>query len=254
MTLLASLVDGVPQFLMTVRHARTSEIVRIAAESGHHGLMIDLEQAAIPLGSVTEMLSCAQDVGITALVRVPEGDLSLVGSLMNAGAAGIVAPRVETASQAESLVQAVCFPPLGTRSQIGRDSRMRVIDAEELRLLNQGLISKVLIESSRGVENAGEIAQTPGINVVGVGLNDLSADLGHPGDHAHAEVKEAVLKVLHAAEAAGKISIVGGCAPALVREFLEAGAAPLLGTGSDVEMLLDGAADRVERASRTVTA
>jgi 4-hydroxy-2-oxoheptanedioate aldolase len=53
-----------------------------------------------------------------ALVRVPEREYGAIGRLLDAGASGLIFPRVETAAQAADLAAACRFPPHGHRSAI----------------------------------------------------------------------------------------------------------------------------------------
>ncbi|MEZ5098332.1 MAG: aldolase/citrate lyase family protein [Thermoleophilia bacterium] len=62
------------------------------------------------------------------------------------------------------------------------------------------------------------IAATDGVDVVFVGLTDLSVDLGVPGDYGHADVQAAVDRTIAAARRAGAAGFqVGSAAAALER-------------------------------------
>ena len=57
-------------------------------------------------------------MGMEAWVRTAERDLGVIGRLLDGGATGIIAPRIETVEQARQVVAAARFPPRGMRSQI----------------------------------------------------------------------------------------------------------------------------------------
>jgi 2-keto-3-deoxy-L-rhamnonate aldolase RhmA len=99
----------------------------------------------------------------------------------------------------------------------------------------------ILIESGEGVRNADAIAAIDGVDVLHVGLNDLSVDLGHVDDLRHADMLEACGQIIGAARRHGKLAVVGGSSdPALFIELLNAGAAPLVFAAIDTDVLTAG--------------
>jgi 2-keto-3-deoxy-L-rhamnonate aldolase RhmA len=99
------------------------------------------------------------------------------------------------------------------------------------------------------VQAADEIAAVQGVDIVALGCNDLSADLGHAGEPTHPEVVEACRHVLAAARRQGKVAIVGGMPEgetlaALRRE----GAKPFLFAGIDTDLFLAALRQRAAQA------
>ena len=249
---LQRLGKGLPVTALGVRSARTPEVARLAHASGHDVLWIDLEHSAMPIDVAAQICSCAADIGLLPLVRVPEREYGVIGRLLDGGALGIIAPRIETAEQAADVVEACRFPPLGHRSAIAQlaVAGYRSMSAGELHeLANAAIVVKVLIESGRGIDNIEEIVQVPGVDLIGIGTNDLCAELGVPGDFRHARVREAHEKALAACLRQGKPLAIGGIGDAAYSaDFVRRGAAPFLMTGIDTEMFLATAHERVRRA------
>ena len=104
--------------MLGIRGARTTDIVRIAASTGHHAILVDLEHSTMPLDVAAAICAAAGDLGLTPFVRVPEREYGAIGRLLDGGAQGIVAPRIETAEEAAPSVAACRFPPRGQRSQL----------------------------------------------------------------------------------------------------------------------------------------
>ena len=89
----------------------------------------------------------------------------------------------------------------------------------------------------------------PGIDLIGIGANDLSAELGVPGDYRHPSMRVALDAAIKACRNAGIPLAIGGIAdPAHVAELIAQGSAPFMMTGIDTEMLLSSATERVQRA------
>src|ERR1700721_2274258 len=115
---LQQLARGEPLLSLGIRNARTAEIVRIAKTAGFGLVWIDLEHSSISIDCAVQIAASAADLGLEAWVRIPERDYGVVGRLLDGGATGIIAPRVETAEEAQKVVNAARFPPRGERSQI----------------------------------------------------------------------------------------------------------------------------------------
>src|ERR1700676_5275752 len=108
---LESLARGEPLLSLGIRNARTPEIVRIAKTAGFGIVWIDLEHSSISIDCAVQISATAADLGLEAWVRVPEREYGVIGRLLDGGVTGIVAPRVETAKDAQLVVDAARFPP-----------------------------------------------------------------------------------------------------------------------------------------------
>ena len=102
--------------MLGIRAARTTDIVRIAHETGHHAILVDLEHSTMGLDVAAALCATAGDLGLTALVRVPEREYGDIGRLLDCGAHGIVAPRIETADEAHD--RRPCLPLPSSRSAL----------------------------------------------------------------------------------------------------------------------------------------
>jgi 2-keto-3-deoxy-L-rhamnonate aldolase RhmA len=245
---LRKLAQGEPLLSLGVRNARTAEIVRMAKTAGFGLVWIDLEHSSMSIDCAVQIMASAADQGMEAWVRVPERDYGVIGRLLDGGATGIVAPRVETAEEARRVVNAARFPPCGQRSQIAllpQAKYRRMSAAELMRCADLATTVHILIESAEGVRNAAAIAAVDGVDILHVGMNDLSVDLGHVDDLRHAEVIDACKLVIAAARACGKLAVVGGSSDhALFVELLNAGAVPVVFAAIDTDVLAAGLGQR----------
>jgi 2-keto-3-deoxy-L-rhamnonate aldolase RhmA len=245
------LAHGELTLMMGIRSARTTEVVRVASGSGHHAIMVDLEHSAIGLSIAYEMCGAAHDLGMTAFVRIPERDYGIVGRLLDGGAAGIIAPRIETAEQAAIVAKACRFPPQGQRSQLAMvpQFQMRPTPAKELNpKLDDATIVQILLETPQGIDNADAIAALPGVDMLAIGANDLCAELGILGGFADPRLKDCVAKAAAACKRHGKLLMVGGISDlAIMGELMPLGVAPLMLTGMDTDMIFTAAEQRANR-------
>jgi 2-keto-3-deoxy-L-rhamnonate aldolase RhmA len=246
--------DGEPALMLAVRSSRTADVLRIAKSTGHHAVMIDLEHSTMSLDVAASLCATAGDLGLFPFVRVPERDYGALGRLLDGGAQGIIAPRVETAAEAVTIARACRFAPRGQRSQLATVPQlgMRPAPAEELNpVLDDSTVVQILIETPAGVRCAEEIAAADGVDMLAFGANDFTAELGVPGQYGDPRVSEAVAALAGACQRHGKLLMVGGIADqALLRDLDSLGVCPLRLTGTDTDMLYAGAAGRAERFRR----
>jgi 2-keto-3-deoxy-L-rhamnonate aldolase RhmA len=246
------LKQGVPVVALGVRGSRTADIARIARSSGHHAIWVDIEHSTMPIDTAALICAAALDIGLASFARVPEREHGLIGRLLDGGVLGIIAPRVETAEEAQEIVAACRFPPLGHRSAVAALPHLdfRKMPAEEFnRTLNHATVVKILLESPRGIENAAAIAALEGVDMVGVGTNDLTAEMGLAGQFRHPEVRRAHESAILACRRAQKPLAIGGIGDfAYAVELIRLGAAPFMFTGIDTDLLVGAARDRVGHA------
>jgi 2-keto-3-deoxy-L-rhamnonate aldolase RhmA len=241
---------GEPVLSLGIRNARTAEIVRLANSAGFGVAWVDLEHSSIPVDSAAQLAATALDLGIEGWVRTPERDYGVIGRLLDAGVTGVIAPRIETPEEARQLVAAARFPPKGLRSQIALlpQAAYRRLPAAELMSVAERVTSvHVLLESARGIAAVEAIAAVDGVDMLHVGVNDLSVDLGYAGNPGHHEVIGACVRVIEAAKRHGKLAAVGGLADSTqIQELIRVGAAPLIFAAIDTDLLSTGLTQRAQ--------
>jgi 4-hydroxy-2-oxoheptanedioate aldolase len=246
------LTQGIPVAALGVRSSRTPDIARIARSSGHHAIWVDLEHSTMPIDTAALICAAALDLGLAPFVRIPEREYGVIGRLLDGGVLGIIAPRVETAQEAQDIVAACRFPPFGHRSAVATLAHLdfQRMPAQEFNAtLNQATVVKILLESPRGIENAEAIAALPGVDIVGIGTNDLTAEMGVEGQFRHPAVRKAHESAIAACRRAQKPLAIGGIGDAAyAAELIRLGAAPFMFTGIDTDILLAAARDRVSQA------
>jgi 4-hydroxy-2-oxoheptanedioate aldolase len=233
---------------MTVRLVRTVEIARIARTAGFDTLYVDMEHSSISLEACAGICIAALEAGIAPFVRVPANTPDHIARVLEAGALGIIAPHVHSAEQAKEVVKAAKFAPLGERSNVSGLPHLHFRafpQPEAYAALNDATMVIVQIESAAALARADEIVAVDGVDMVLIGLNDLLADWGIPGEYDHPRVREAYAKAIAACRAHGKHCGVGGLAtrPDLVAEFVRMGAR-YVSTGTDLGFLLSACVAR----------
>jgi 4-hydroxy-2-oxoheptanedioate aldolase len=182
----------------------------IMARLGFDWLTIDLQHGLIDFNRMVEMLQAIATTPTTAIVRVPVGEASWIGRVLDAGAAGVIVPLVDNADEARAAVEACRYPPRGKRSY-GPFRAAYIRDGRYTTQVDQEVVCLVMIETRDGIDNLEAILDVPGIDGVFVGPNDLSLALGlSPGSDQEAKVfTDAIDRIVAGCRAR---NLIAGCA------------------------------------------
>lgn len=231
---------------MIVRMIRGVEIAAIAKSTDFDCIYMDMEHNSFSLETIGQISIAATAMGITPIVRLPGMDPAMISRTLETGAQGIIIPHMEHKAEAERVVEAAKFPPMGNRSLLGISPHTLFRGgpaAELMEKMNESTLVVGMIESVNAVANANEIASVPGIDMLLVGTNDLCNSMGRPGDLDHPEVREAYATVAAACRAHDKFLGIGGLnsRPEFAKSMVALGAS-YVSAGSDVGILMAGAA------------
>jgi 4-hydroxy-2-oxoheptanedioate aldolase len=146
----------------------------------------------------------AIDAGASAagLVRVPSNDVAWIGQALDAGAAGVIVPLVDTPEDAARAVAACRYA--GGRSYGPMRAGLRI--GPRPAQSDATVLCFVMIETRSGLDNVEEIARVPGVDGLYIGPSDLTLAIGgaYPGDpDVHEALEDAHGRIREAAERAG---------------------------------------------------
>ena len=226
---------------MTVRLTRGVEIARMAKTAGFDMIYVDLEHSTLSLDTTGQICLAALSCGIAPMVRVPANTPEYIHRVLDGGALGIIAPGIGSAEEARAVVRATKYPPLGERGAGGALPQLeyRSFPTDEVyAAVNDATMVIVQFESAEALEKADEIVAVEGVDMVLLGINDLLASMGIPGQYEHAKVRDAYTRTIAACRKHGKHVGVGGLStrPKLAAEFVAMGAR-LVSTGTDIQFL-----------------
>ncbi len=214
----------------------------ICAGTGFDWLLLDGEHAAFDMRAIYTCLQAVAAYDIHPIVRAVNGDRNLIKQLLDYGAQTLLIPMVDTAKQAEALVQATRYPPAGIRgmgSAIARAARWNAIP-DYLSQANQQICLLIQAETTTALDNLDDILKVEGIDGVFIGPADLSASMGYAGQPGHPDVvktiEQAIAKIVEAGVAAGILAIDAS----LARRYIKAGAS-FVAVGVDTLLLRSAA-------------
>ncbi|MDF1514475.1 MAG: aldolase/citrate lyase family protein [Anaerolineae bacterium] len=177
----------------------------ILANAGYEWIAIDIEHTDIDITTLTDLLRAMHGRGAAPIARVATNGLLDIRRALDAGAAGVLIPFVNTAEQARFAVQAAKYPPDGVRGySFCRANNWGVDFTKDVQTANEDTAVIVMIESRHGVENIDDILAVDGVDAVFIGPYDLSGSYGIPGQTQEPVVRDACRRVIEACEKAGK--------------------------------------------------
>ncbi|KAK4502314.1 hypothetical protein PRZ48_005739 [Zasmidium cellare] len=233
---------------LSIKLARTVEIVGIAKTAGFDGILIDMEHSSFDLDTTSQLCTAALYAGIAPIVRAPSKDPFFVSRILDGGALGVIVPHIRSVQDAKDVVDAAKFQPQGHRSSTNGlpQFQFRSIPAKVANpVVNANTLVIPMIETLEALELVDEIAAVDGVDSLLIGTNDLTAEMGIPGQYETEELTEAYRKTIAACRKAGKWVGVGGLHARLdlVEKFCAMGANWVM-AATDGPLLLGAATKR----------
>jgi 2-keto-3-deoxy-L-rhamnonate aldolase RhmA len=234
---------------LALLNARTPDVPAIAAACGYDAVYVDLEHTSTSLDTTAMLCASALGAGISALVRVPSHDPSVIARVLDSGAVGVIVPHVNSKAEAQAVVDAARFPPIGHRSIAGLNavSGYRPRPATELTAeLERRTVVAVMIETPSAVEASDAIAAVEGLDMILLGPSDLTAEMGIHGQYENEHFHHAVESVAAACRSHGVALGVAGIKPLdLLSRFVDLGLR-FISAGTDIGMMTEAATARAQ--------
>src|SRR5690606_4324976 len=146
-----------------------------------------------------------------------------------------------TAEEAREIVDRLKYPPLGHRSVTGALPQLSFQAtplADAAAAINANMLTVAMLETPEAIANAEAIAAVPGIDVLLIGTNDLTCEMGIPGELMHERVTAAYETMVAACRKHGKWAGMGGVySEEGLRRYIGIGARMIL-SGSDLSFLM----------------
>jgi 4-hydroxy-2-oxoheptanedioate aldolase len=186
----------------------SSFAAEIYAAQGFESVAIDMQHGAVDVNDVVPLLQAiCLSPNVTPMARVPWNNPADIMRVLDAGAMGIICPMINTRKEAEALVQAGRYAPIGARSS-GPFRAGHWGGADYFQHANTEILLIAMIETVEAVKNLDEILSVPGLDGVYVGPGDLSITMGQPPslDPTDKAILAAIAEIAKKTRAKGKIA------------------------------------------------
>jgi 2-dehydro-3-deoxyglucarate aldolase/4-hydroxy-2-oxoheptanedioate aldolase len=174
--------------------------------SGFDWVLLDLEHGGGGEEQLSPTVIASGAYGVPTLVRVESAERIRIGRALDAGAAGIMVPRLESADAAEMVLKHFVYPPNGDRG-VASYNRAAAwgLNSSALEPIKKAL-AIIQVETLGALREVEQIAALDGVDVLFVGPLDLSFALGIPRDFKNPKFIEALESVVNAANRHGKMA------------------------------------------------
>jgi 2-keto-3-deoxy-L-rhamnonate aldolase RhmA len=158
------------------------EVVEILALAGLDFAICDLEHSQITEQEAGNLITAGRACAFPVIVRVAHFDPGQLNRVLEAGAAGIQLPQVQTVEQVSAFRAACKYPPEGSRSLslaqpaagYGSEALTEYIHRSNQEVLLVGQLESKELEKPFS-------ALMKGLDVAFIGSLDLTVDMGLPG-------------------------------------------------------------------------
>jgi 4-hydroxy-2-oxoheptanedioate aldolase len=171
---------------------------------GADGIWLEGEHGGVDYADLGNLTRACDLWGMTSIVRVMDNDYATIYRTLDRGAQGIVVPHVNTRAEAEAVVAAGKFAPLGKRGMF--TSRLGFGVSDYFHVANDQTLFIVLIEDIAGVRNLDEILKVDHIDVFFVAPSDLATSMGHIGNMGHPDVQKTIDAALAKIVGSGRVA------------------------------------------------
>ncbi len=196
-------------------------VIELVGLAGFDFVWLDMEHSTADFALIENLCRAADAVDLESLVRIPDRSPANVLRALEAGAAIVNVPQVNTRDEAEAVVRAAKFAPQGGRglSPSSRGMRYGMLPEEDpYAAANRRVMTMVQIESLEGVKNIEDICAVKYLDSIFIGLADLSQSLGVQGKTTDKRVTDSATQVIQSANSAGKSVMIIADSPESARE------------------------------------
>jgi 2-keto-3-deoxy-L-rhamnonate aldolase RhmA len=200
------------------------EVIEILALAGLDFAICDLEHSQITEEEAGNLITAGRACAMPVIVRVAHFDPGQLNRVLEAGAAGIQLPQMQTREQISAFRSACKYPPEGSRSvSLAQPAAGYGSEAltDYLHRSNQEVLLVGQLESKELEKPVNTLIQ--GLDVAFIGSLDLTVDMGTPGKFDDPAVQERVREIEQAAATAGVHLGIYADSPARAAEAIARG-------------------------------
>ena len=235
-----ALAQGKPQFGLW-QSLSSPYAAEICAAAGFDWLLFDGEHAPNTVPTLLAQLQAVSAYPVETVARPPAGDPVLIKQYLDIGFRSLLIPMVGSVAQAELMVSATRFPPMGIRGVAGMTRASGFgTKPDYLAKAHEDICLILQIENRAGLDAVEDIAAVPGVDAIFIGPSDLAGALGHLGDIGHPDVQNAISGAIKAARKSGKPAGIFATSAESARQYAAAGAC-MISVGTDIGLLSSGA-------------
>ena len=179
----------------------TSDLIDALGPVDFDAVWLEGEHGPVDYGHIGDLSRACDLWGKTSIVRVAQNEPGVIYRCFDLGIQGVIVPHVDTKAEAEAVVSAGKFHPLGKRGMATSRQGFGV-DGFQSKINDETMLI-VLIEDIKAFNNLDEILTVDHIDVFFVAPSDFGQSMGYL-DRNHPDVQEKVTEAIRRIVAAGR--------------------------------------------------
>lgn len=198
----------------------------IIASTGIDFIIIDAEHGPLNFETAQNMVIACESRNVSPVMRLGSVSEANILRALDIGVHCLQIPNISTVEEAKKLIRNVKYPPEGNRgfSPFTRAGNYSIESAKELtKAANENVLVAIHIEGREAIENIDTVIKIKGIDIIFLGLFDISKSMGIPGDVTNPKLLEIVEQLTQKINKSGKYpgTIVNNIGQ--LRHYLEMG-------------------------------
>jgi len=200
--------------------------VEAAARTGCRFVVLDDEQVVTDKSAMYAMILAAHKHRTKAMVRLGSTSPDRITAFLGLGAGGLLLPGLRSAEEVQAVASYAKYPPVGRRglgANLGTRFDFDGDWSEIMPAVNDHIEVHVIVETAQILDDIEAVASLEIVDCLDIGVLDLSASLGMPGDVSSPLVQSAMDKIIAAADRAGKRTATAAKSPAAAEKLFARG-------------------------------
>ena len=171
------------------------KLAEVLSTSGIDFIIFDREHGHFSDKSLEDSIRACEQGHAFPLVRISSLNLQKSQIALDAGSYGIIAPKINNKEEAKKLVEISLLPPYGERgfNPFTRAGNFYNNQSNQINKFDKDFpLICGIVETQEGIRNLDDICKVDHLDVVYIGIYDLSVDLGFNGDTSNKDLLEIV--------------------------------------------------------------
>jgi len=179
----------------------------VLAHAGMDFVTLDMEHGPASFSEAEAVMYAVEAGGSTPMIRLGDGSEPTILKACDTGCQGILVAHVQSAAEAAGIVRAMRFAPEGVRG-MAPFTRLHDYSGDDLvaklAQANAQQLAGILVEDELGLADLDAILAVDGLDLVYLGIYDISQILGVAGQVNHPTVLSTAADAVRRINAAGK--------------------------------------------------
>ncbi len=154
-----------------------SSIAEIIGQAGYDWVAVDMEHGSISPNELPDLFRALELGNTLPLARIAQGNTKDCKQALDAGAAGLIIPMIESAEKLRKIIDISSWPPAGSRGVAFSRANLFGKNFQNYNEESQSPFIVAMIEHINAIKELDNILKVEGLDAILIGPYDLSASM-----------------------------------------------------------------------------